>query len=286
MPVSNPPRVVVLKPNQKWLSVDWAGLWLYRDLLAIMVQRDFTAKYKQTILGPLWFVINPIINAAVFTLVFAKALGVSTDAVPPMLSFLCSQLAWGYFAGVLGSTSNSLAGNAGLFGKVYFPRLIPPLAMCASCLIAFFVQLAVLCCAWLYYKFFTPYGAQLHLEWTIVLLPLALIQIAALGLGVGLILSSVTAKYRDLAQLSGFLVQMWFFATPVIFTVNSIAEKWRWLVNVNPLTPITELMRQIFLGRGTVIPVYYAWSIVITVLLLTVGVLLYQRMARTFVDTV
>lgn len=286
MSVSTPQRIVVLKPNQKWLSVDWAGLWLYRDLLVIMVQRDFTSKYKQTILGPLWFVINPVINAAVFTIVFAKALGVSTDDVPPMLSFLCSQLGWGYFSSVLGSTSNSLAGNAGLFGKVYFPRLIPPLAMCASCLIAFLVQLVVLICAWVGYKFFTPYGAQLHFNWMIVLLPAVLLQLAALGLGVGLILSSVTAKYRDLMQLTGFLVQIWFFATPVIFTLKSIPEKWWWAINLNPLTPITEFTRLIFLGRGTVLPAYYAASVGITAVFLVIGVLFYQRMARTFVDTV
>lgn len=286
MSVSLPQRTVILKPNQTWLSLDWAGLWLYRDLLVIMVQRDFTAKYKQTILGPLWFIINPIINAAVFTLVFKKALGVSTDEVPGMLSFLCSQLAWGYFANVLGTTSNSLAGNAGLFGKVYFPRLIPPLAMCASCLIAFLVQVVVLLCAWIYYKFFDAYGVHLHFSWLVLLLPLVVVQLAGLGLGVGLILSSVTAKYRDLMQLTGFLVQIWFFATPVIFTLGSIPEKWRWAINLNPLTPITELMRMIFLGRGTVIPAYYASSVAITVVVMVVGVLFYQRMARTFVDTV
>jgi lipopolysaccharide transport system permease protein len=286
MSVSLPQRTVVLKPNQSWLSVDWSGLWLYRDLLTIMVQRDFTSKYKQTILGPLWFIINPVINAAVFTIVFAKALGVSTNGVPPMLAFLCSQLAWGYFSSVLATTSNSLAGNAGLFGKVYFPRLIPPLAMCASCLIAFLVQLTVLICAWLVYKFFTPYGAQLHFNWMIVLLPVVLVQLAALGLGIGLILSSITAKYRDLMQLTGFLVQMWFFATPVIFTLESIPDKWRWAINLNPLTPITEFTRVIFLGRGVVIPYYYGISVAVTAVFLVIGVLFYQRMARTFVDTV
>lgn len=283
-PVSE--RKVVIRPNQKWLVVDWSGLWLYRDLLVMLVQRDFTAKYKQTILGPLWFIINPIINAAVFTIVFAKALGVPTDGVPPMLSFLCSQLGWNYFSSVLGSTGNSLAGNAGLFSKVYFPRLIPPLAMCGSCLIAFFVQLGVLLATWLYIKFGTPYGAQLHISWSVVLLPFLLVHMAALGLGVGLILSSITAKYRDLAQLTGFLVQIWMYATPIIYTLSSIPEKWRWAINLNPLTSIVEATRIMFLGRGTVTYSGYLTSVAITCLVLSVGVLLYQRMARTFVDTV
>lgn len=286
MAVSISQRKIVIKPNQSWFAIDWEGLWLYRDLIGILIHRDFSSKYKQTILGPLWFVINPIINAAVFTVVFAKALGVSTDGVPPMLSFLCSQLGWNYFSAVLGSTGNSLAGNAHLFGKVYFPRLIPPIAMCGSCLIAFFVQLAVLLIAWTYFKFGTDYGAQLHLGWSLALLPFLLLHMAALGLGVGLILSSVTAKYRDLAQLTGFLVQIWMYATPIIYTLNSIPEHWRWAVNLNPLTSIVEITRLIFLGRGTVTLTGYLTSVSITCVILAIGVLLYQRMARTFVDTV
>lgn len=286
MAVSLPTRKVIIRPNQSWLSVDWAGLWLYRDLLTILVQRDFTSKYKQTLLGPLWYIINPAINAAVFTLVFARALGVSTDGVPPMLSFLCSQLGWIYFSSVLGSTGNSLAGNATLFGKVYFPRLIPPLAMCGSCLIAFLVQLIVLLLTWAYYKFGTAYGVQLHLDWSLLFLPVLVLHMAALGLGSGLILSAITAKYRDLAQLTGFLMQIWMYASPVIYTLNSIPERYRWAVNLNPLTSIIESTRLIFLGRGTVTVTGYATSVGMTAAILIVGVLLYQRMARTFVDTV
>ena len=286
MAVSLSGQKVLIKPNQSWLSVDWAGLWQYRDLLVILVQRDFTAKYKQTLLGPLWFIINPAINAVVFTVVFARALGVSTDGVPPMLSFLCSQLGWNYFSNVLGSTGNSLGGNAGLFGKVYFPRLIPPLAMCGSCLIAFFVQLAVLLLVWVVYKFATPYGVHLHLDGSLLFLPFLVLHMAALGLGAGLVLSSITAKYRDLAQLTGYLMQIWMYATPVIYTLNSIPEKWHWAINLNPLTSIVEFTRLIFLNRGTVTFSGYALSVAVSCILLACGVLLYQRMARTFVDTV
>jgi lipopolysaccharide transport system permease protein len=277
---------IEIKPNQAWLSVDWAGLWQYRDLLVLMVQRDFTSKYKQTLLGPLWFIINPLINAVVYTFVFSRVMGVPTDGVPPMLFFLSSQLGWNYFSNVLGSTGNSLAGNAGLFGKVYFPRLIPPLAMCGSCLIAFFVQLAVFMIAWVYFKSATVYGAQLHLGWSLLLLPVLLVQMASLGLGVGLILSSVTAKYRDLAQLTGFLMQLWMYATPIIYPLSSIPERWRWAVNINPMTAIVELTRVLFLGVGSVTPSAFALSLALTAVTLACGVLLYQRMARTFVDTV
>ncbi len=279
------PRFVI-RPNQSWLSVDWAGLWGYRDLLGLMVQRDFTSKYKQTLLGPLWFIINPVINAFVYTLVFAGVLRTPTDGVPPMLFFLSSQLGWNYFSSVLGSTSNSLAGNAGLFSKVYFPRLVPPLAMCGSCFIAFFVQLAVFFCVWGYFKLFEPYGANLQLGWSLALLPLLIAQMAALGLGVGLILSSITAKYRDLVQLTGFLMSIWMYATPIIYPLSSIPEQWRWAVNLNPMTAIVELTRVIFVQVGSVTPASYGLSLGITAAVLTFGVLIYQRMARTFVDTV
>ena len=277
---------VVIRPKQPWLHFDWRGLVQYRDLLVLMVLRDFTAKYKQTLLGPLWFIINPLINAVVFTLVFAKMLNVSTETVPPMLFFLSSQLAWNYFSSVLGSTGNSLAGNAHLFGKVYFPRLIPPLAMCGSCLIAFFVQLGVFLVAWAYYKFATDRGMNFQMSWEIALLPLVLLQMASLGLGVGLLLSSITAKYRDLVQLTGFLVQVWMYASPVLYPLSSMPKHWQLLANVNPMTSIIEFMRHMFLGVGTYTAAGYASSVIITVVILISGVLFYQRMARTFVDTV
>jgi lipopolysaccharide transport system permease protein len=279
-------QTVVIKPNQAWINVDWAGLWHYRDLLVLLVQRDFTSKYQQTILGPIWFIVNPLINALVYTLVFAKIIGVSTDGIPPVLFSLSSQLGWNYFSSVLTSTSNSLAGNAGLFGKVYFPRLIPPLAMCGSCLIAFFVQLAVFLCVWIYYKTSTPFGAHLHLGWSLAIVPALLLEMAALGLGVGLILSSVTAKYRDLAQLTGFLMQIWMYATPVIYPLSSIPPQWRLLANINPLTAVVELTRVIFLGVGTVTASDCILSAASTTVVLVIGVLFYQRMARNFVDTV
>jgi lipopolysaccharide transport system permease protein len=280
------PRRIVIRPDQSWLTIDAAGLWQYRDLLVLLVQRDFTARYQQTILGPAWFIINPLINAAVFTILFSRIIGIPTDGVPPMLFYLGGQLAWNYFANVLGATGNSLTGNAAIFSKVYFPRLIPPLAMCASGLIAFFIQLGVFLAFWLYYYLFTPFGAAFQFTWSLALLPLLLLQTAALGLGVGLILSALTAKYRDLQQLTSYLLQIWMYATPVIYPLSRIPEDWRWLVNLNPMTAIVELTRVNLLGVGSVTPAGLALSLLVTVALLAVGLLFYQRMARTFVDTV
>ncbi len=279
-------RRIVIRPDQSWLTIDWSGLWQYRDLLVLLVQRDFTARYQQTILGPAWFIVNPLLNAAVFTILFSRIIGIPTDGIPPMLFYLGGQLAWNYFANVLGTTGNSLTGNAGIFSKVYFPRLIPPLAMCGSGLIAFFIQLTVFLAFWLYHFAFTPFGAAFHFTWSLALLPLLLIQTAALGLGVGLILSALTAKYRDLQQLTGYLLQIWMYATPVIYPLSRIPEHWRWAVNLNPMTSIVELTRRILLGVGEVTLVGHTVSLLLTVSLLTAGLFLYQRMARTFVDTV
>lgn len=280
-----PPRIVI-RPGQSWLTVDWAGLWQYRDLLVLLIHRDFTARYQQTILGPAWFIISPLINAAVFTILFSRIIGIPTDGLPPMLFYLGGQLAWNYFANVLGTTGNSLTGNAGIFSKVWFPRLIPPLAMCGSALIAFFIQLAVFLAFWVWYYVYTPFGEFFRFNGMIALLPLLLLQTAALGLGVGLVLSALTAKYRDLQHLTGYLLQIWMYATPVIYPLSRISDEWRWLVNLNPMASIVELTRVILLGTGEVTVTGHAVSLVITAGILVVGIVLYQRMARTFVDTV
>jgi lipopolysaccharide transport system permease protein len=279
------PRIII-RPNQSWWRFDWAGLWQYRDLVVLLVQRDFTAKYQQTLLGPIWFIVNPLLNAIVFTVLFSRIIGVSTDGVPPMLFYLGSQLTWSYFSNVLSSTGNSLAGNAGMFSKVYFPRLIPPLAMCGSSFIAFLVQFVVFCLFWIYYAVATPFGTAFHLSWSLVLLPLLILQTAILGLGVGLIFSALTAKYRDLQQITGYLLQLWMYATPVIYPLSRIPEHWRWMVNLNPMSSIVEQTRVILLGVGSVSPAGQTVSMLFTAGLFVAGVALYQLMARTFVDTV
>jgi lipopolysaccharide transport system permease protein len=280
------PPVVIIRPQHGKLLLDWPGLVKYRDLLVLMVQRDFTSKYKQTILGPLWFFINPLVTTLVFTLVFNRIIGVSTDGMPPALFYFCGLMAWSYFSNVLAATSNSLSGNAHLFGKVYFPRIIPPLVGAISSMLALLIQFVTFL---FYYAQHSFSGSQPtvvgpSLAW--LYFPFIVLHIAILSLGVGLILSALTAKYRDLIQIQGFLVQIWMYGTPIIYPLSRIPEGWRWLAELNPMTPIVEASRLIFLGNGSVQLGSYAVSVALSVAILVIGLSLYQRTARTFIDTV
>lgn len=277
---------VILRPNQSWLYLDWRGLIQYSDLLRELVLRDFTAKYKQTVLGPLWAIINPLLTTLIFTLLFGRVLRISTNGVPPMLFYLCGLLAWTYFANILTATGGTLVSNSRVFSKVYFPRLIPPIAVTFSNLVPFAIQFAFFLATYAYFKFFTAAGAGLVITGWVVLVPLLILQVACAGLGLGLIITSATAKYRDLQHVTGVLVQLWMYATPVIYPLAKIPAQWQWLAQLNPMTSPVETMRHAFLGAGHVTPASYALSLAVTLGLLTAGVLLYQRMVRTFIDTV
>lgn len=283
---NQPAHLVVIRPQQNWLRVDWRGLIEYRDLLFLMILRDFTAKYKQTILGPLWFFVNPIITTFVFTVIFTRVIGVPTDGVPPMLFYLCGTLGWTYFANVLTGTSNSLAGNAGLFSKVYFPRLIPPLVISISGLLALGIHLATFL---VFYGIHVLSSAEPIIQgptWLWLAFPLLVLHMAVLALGVGLILSCLTAKYRDLQHIQGFLIQIWMYATPVIYPFSQIPDAYKWIASINPMTAIVEMSRYMFLGTGGIDPMRYALSIGLTIGIFAFGLLFYQRSARTFIDTV
>ncbi|ATC63279.1 ABC transporter permease [Nibricoccus aquaticus] len=289
---SQPPSEIEIRirPNTSWFHIDLEGLKNYRDLLWLLVQRDFTSKYKQTILGPLWFLVSPIINSLAFTLVFGKIVGVSTDKLPPMIFFLSGQLAWTYFSTVLGSTANSLAGNTHLFAKVYFPRLIPPLAVTISSLLALVIQLVTFLGFYAHHQL-THSPDQLlalpSINW--LLFPLIVVHMAVLALGVGLTLSALSAKYRDIQQVQGFFVTLWMYGSPVIYPLSTISEKFPgfvWLAHLNPMTAIVETTRFLFLGVGTVTLSGYATSVAITLAVFALGLFSYQKSARTFVDTV
>lgn len=277
--------VAVIRPTASFFKLDWKGLVAYRDLLWLLVQRDFTARYKQTILGPIWFFLNPLITTFVFTLVFARVIGVGTDGAPPMLFYLCSMLGWSYFSNVLSSTSNALAGNAGLFSKVYFPRLIPPLATTLSNLLALGIQFITF---FAFYAYYLSAGDVVlprpGLNW--LLFPALVCHMAALGLGVGLIFSALTAKYRDLQHIQAFVVTIWMYLTPIIYPLSRFPQKWQWLAALNPMSAIVEAMRRIFLGTGSFHPGSYALSVALSFFALFFGLLVYQRAARTFVDVV
>jgi lipopolysaccharide transport system permease protein len=277
---------IVIKPSTAWFTIDWRGLLAYRDLLRQLVLRDFTAKYKQTILGPTWFFINPLITTLMFTLIFNKVIGVPTDGVPPMLFYLCGMLGWSYFAAVLTATGNSLAGNANLFAKVYFPRLIPPLALAISNLLSLCIQLLTFLVFYVKIHWFSANAVVQAPGFHWLLYPLIVLHMAVLALGVGLVLSTLTAKYRDLNHIQGFLVQLMMYATPIIYPLSRVPEKWQWIAQLNPMTAIVEATRKLLLGVGTVEPRQYAISLAVSVLILLVGLFSYQRAARTFVDTV
>jgi len=278
--------IVVVESHKGWVKVPWRELFEYRDLLFLLVRRDFVAQFKQTVLGPLWFVIQPLLTTVVFTIIFGMVAKIPTDGVPPMLFYLCGMLAWGYFAGCLGGTSSTFLSNAGIFGKVYFPRLIVPLSVVVSRLISFAIQLTTFLSFLFYYKFFTPAGATLHANLAILLLPLLLLQSAAIGLGVGLWISALTAKYRDFAFLAGFLTQLWMYATPVIYPISCIPERWRLLLAFNPMAGIVDAYRCAFLGTGSVNWNYLLISAGVGFFILITGLMVFSRTEKTFIDTV
>lgn len=284
--MTDPSYEIHIRPNRSWFYIDWRGIIEYKDLLFLLVRRDFVAKYKQTILGPLWFIIQPLAMTLVFTVIFGKVAKIPTDGLPPTLFYLCGLLPWTYFAQCLNATSKSLVGNANLFGKVYFPRLIVPLSLVISNLFAFAIQLATFVGFWIYFKFFSSAGSQIHPNLTLFGLPLLLLETASLGLGVGLWMSALTAKYRDFTFLMGFLTRMWMYATPIIYPLSQIPDRYQPYVAANPMAGIVESYKYAFMGQGTIDPKLLIISAAVTLLLLLSGIIIFNRVERTFIDTV
>jgi lipopolysaccharide transport system permease protein len=277
---------LVIRRTRGWFTLNLGEIWQYRDLLVLLIHRDFVAKYKQTILGPAWFVVQPLLTTVVFSVIFGEIAKIPTDGLPPMLFYLTGLLGWNYFAQTFQNTSGTLVNNVGIFGKVYFPRLVVPLSAVVSNLFASAIQLATLVTIWIYFKLFTSAGGLFEISASIVWFPLVLLQVAVLSLGVGLWLSALTAKYRDFTFLSGFIIQIWMYATPVIYPLSQIPEKWRWIAVLNPMTMPVEAIRIMFLGQGTVVGAYVPLSLSITVVLLFSGVLVFNKVEKTFVDTI
>jgi lipopolysaccharide transport system permease protein len=277
-----------IRPNSQWLLVEWRDIFAYRDLLWQLVRRDFTSRFKQTILGPLWYVINPLITTVLFSMIFGRVMGASPSGVPALLFFNSGLLAWGYFSGLLSSTGNTLQGNVYLFSKVYFPRLIVPIAQVFSNIIGLGVQVLTFLILTVYVAFTDPAFHNLHFGWNLLWLPLLLIHIAALALGAGLLLSAVTAKYRDLQNAVGFIINSLMFVTPVMWPLSTMQAKFPQLsgllMTFNPLTSLVEAFRLALIGVGTFSPGSYAISVAVSILLLFSGLALFQRAARTFVD--
>lgn len=272
-----------IKPQSKWLWVDWKGLIEYRDLIYLMVRRDFVSKYAQTILGPAWAVVTPLITALVFAVVFGKVLGVSTEGTPPQLFYLCGLLGWNYFNQTLTATSNTLRSNYQLFSKVYFPRLTVPLATSLSNLVAAGIQLLTFFLVYVYVVVMNP-EVTARPGWGALALPVLFVHLGALALGTGLLLSSITAKYRDFQHVTPFILNLMMYVTPVIYPLSQIPEKWRWLAALNPVSSIIEGFRGALLGTPGFQPTHYALSAAVTLIVFIVGIGVYQRLARDFVD--
>lgn len=277
---------VRIRPNRSWVSVDWAGLWQYRDLLFLLVRKDFVSRYSQTILGPLWSLIQPLVTTLLFTVIFGNFGKMPTDGLPPLLFYLCGMLPWSYFAATFNGTSSTLLNNAGLFGKVYFPRLLVPISATLSCLIPLLIQSVMFAAFWCYYKYQNLTGPALHFGGATAILPLIAFQVGALGLGFGLWMSALTAKYRDFLQVSAFVVNVWMYATPVVFPLSMIPEERRWIVMLNPMTMPVEAFKLILLGQGTVTLSHCLASLFVTMIVFCSGVFVFQHVERTFVDVI
>jgi lipopolysaccharide transport system permease protein len=275
---------LVIEPSSGWIRIPWQDLWAYRDLLVLLVRRDFLSKYKQTLLGPAWFILQPVLTTIMFAIVFGRVAHISTDDIPGPLFYLCGLLAWNYFSQNVTAGATTFTANAHLFGKVYFPRVILPAAAIVSNLFAFALQLIPFVVVFVYYKFFTPAGSTFGLDWRIVLLPLSLLEASLFSLGVSLWMSASTAKYRDLVHLNQFIVQLWMFATPVIYPLSRIPPHYAWLAWLNPMAAVVESFRITLLGRGTLSIGCLIVSVVLTLVVTASGIVIFQRMERTAVD--
>ena len=274
---------LTIEPHSSLFQLNLKDVWRYRDLLWLFVKRDFVSFYKQTLLGPLWFFIQPLFTTIIFTFIFGNLAGISTDGLPQPLFYMAGITAWNYFADCLTKTSTVFKDNANIFGKVYFPRLIMPLSIVASNLVRFVVQLLLFIIMMGYY---TAQGVNFHFSWALLLFPYLVILMALLGLGLGLIITALTTKYRDLAFLITFGVQLLMYATTVIYPLSAAPIKYRYLIEMNPMTGIIEAFRHAFLGQGELTVQSLGYSTLITLISLVIGVVIFNKTEKTFVDTI
>jgi len=275
----------VIKANQAWWRINWRELWEYRDLLVLLVKRDLTAVYKQSILGPLWFVIVPLATTVVFTVIFGSIAKIGTDGLPPFLFYMTGLLFWDYFQGCMNGVSLSLAANAGVLTKVYFPRLIIPLSLVVGNLAKLVLSTLLFAGFYVYFLFFS--NAQINPTVWILALPLCVLYCALFGLGMGLWFSAMTVKYRDLGFAMPFITQIWMYATPIVYPMSSVLEsKWYWLAVLNPMTLMTEMSRKAFLGAGTVNADMVISGVTMTAIILITGLMYFSKVQRTFADTI
>lgn len=276
----------VIESDNSPFSLNLKEIWRYRDLLFMYVKRDIVTFYKQTVLGPLWFVIQPVFTTIMFMFVFGGIAGISTDGIPQAVFYLAGLVGWNYFSDCLTKCSDTFNANQQIFGKVYFPRLVVPVSITISNLIKLAIQFALFLVVYLYY-FFS--NCNFHVNATILLFPLLIILLGCLGLGFGLIISSLTTKYRDLRFLITFGVQLWMYATPVIYPLSVMKEnysKYMWIIVANPLTSILETFKYGFTGVGVFSWAYLVYSVVFTVIILFMGIIVFNRVQKNFMDVI
>lgn len=273
----------IIEPKHKLIDLKLGEVWQYRDLIRLFVKRDFTTRYKQTVLGPLWFIIQPLLLTVAQTFIFGNVAGLSTDGLPQFLFYMAGNVPWIYFSTCLSSTSNTFIANSKIFGKIYFPRLTTPISTAISSLINFAIQFAMFLC---FTVFFIVTGSNVRITWVAALTPLFILELAILGTGFGIIISSLTTKYRDLQVLVSFGVLVWMYLSPVIVSGSSLSEKAYTLMMLNPVSPVIELLRYGWLGSGTTPFLYWGISWIVAIAVFFIGVILFNKVEKTFMDTV
>jgi lipopolysaccharide transport system permease protein len=273
----------VIEPRTRLLDLRLDELWRYRDLVMMFVRRDFVSNYKQTILGPIWFFLQPLLTTLTFVIIFGRVAQLSTDGLPMILFYLAGVTVWNYFAETLNKTASVFKDNAQMFGKVYFPRLTMPFSIVVSNLVRFIIQFALFLVVWVYYYLSTD---AIHPNYLIVLTPLLVILMGLLALGLGMIISAMTTKYKDLIFLLTFGVQLLMYATPIIYPLSSLSDKYKWLILANPMTSIVETFRYAFLGSGSFSWGYLGYSALSTIAILLIGAIIFNKVEKSFTDTV
>ncbi len=276
-------KITTVTANRAWLNINLKEIWEYRDLALLFVKRDLVNAYKQTVLGPIWIIINPLLSTIVFTVIFGVIAGIGTDGVPQFLFYMSGNTLWSFFSNCLNRASSTFLGNARIFGKVYFPRLIMPVSGILYNLVNFMLQTGVFVILVIIY---TVCGANVHPNWFIAMTPLLILQTALLGTAMGLIISSITTKYRDLNILVSFGVSLLMYITPVVYPISKVPEDFRWLMLLNPVAPIVESYRYAFMGSGSIEWFYLLLSMAVTAVLLFLGILVFNRVEKNFIDTV
>ncbi len=275
--------MIHIKSKTGWFDVDLKELWKYKDLIFLFVKRNYSTKYKQTILGPLWLILNPLITVTLYAFVFGNLAGLSTDGTPQFAFYLCSNAIWSFFSTAITSTGTTFTDNAAIMGKVYFPRLVMPISAVITGFLDLLIQIVMLAAVIIGYIYT---GVAINVGPQLLLAPVLILQTALLGLGCGIIIAACTTKYRDLAVLVSFGIQLWMYVSPVVYTTTTISERFKNIYMCNPMAPIISTWRYAILGTGEFPMEFWGLSWLITLIVLGLGIILFSHIEKTFMDTV